>query len=156
MSYKYYRCASCFYSFKNDEEKQSIETPCPYCGDKFEKHDKELTIHGNAEDYYANGGHLYYSMALGRVVDNEGVEEKIMMEKGFIKESKLDKKKKTENYVDKWLEAEFQKEKEIARLTAIYNNAIAKGKTKEEAVALAFTAEDALSGKLEKLFIRGE
>jgi hypothetical protein len=156
MSYKYYRCASCYYCFKNDEEKESIDEPCPFCGDKFHKFDEELSLFRNAEDYYANGGHRYFSMALGRVVDNEGVEERLMAEKGFIKESKLDKKKKTENFVDKWLEAEFAKEKEIARLTAIYDKAVAEGKTKEEAVALAFTAEDALSGKLEKLFTRGE
>ena len=156
MSYTYYRCASCYYSFKNDEELKEINEPCPFCGDTFEKHDNELSIHGNAQDYYLNGGTRYYSMALGRVVDNEGEEERIMNSMGFIKESKLDKKRKTENFVDKWLEAEFAKEKEIRRLMKIYEDAMAEGKTQEEAVALAFTAEDALSGKLESLFTKGD
>lgn len=152
MSYTYYRCASCYYCFKNDEDKNEIKTPCPFCGDRFDKFDEELSIFRNAEDYYANGGHLFYSMALGRVVENEGEEEKIMNAMGFIRESKLDKKKGQKDFVDKWLEAEFEKEREIARLTEIYEKAIAEGKSKEEAIAEAFSAEDALSGRLDKLF----
>jgi hypothetical protein len=152
MSYTYYRCASCYYCFKNNEEKESITTPCPFCGDKFDKFDEELSIFRNAEDYYSNGGTRFYSMALGRVVDNEGEEEKIMASMGFIRETKLDKKKGQKDFIDKWLEAEFAKEKEIARLTNIYEKAIAEGKSKEEAIAEAFSAEDALSGKLNNLF----
>jgi len=77
-----------------------------------------------------------------------------MAERGFVKESKL-KQAQEDDWYEKWWKAQNEKEAEIRRLTDIYNKALEEGKTKEEAITLAFSAEDALSGKLDKLFRKG-
>jgi hypothetical protein len=91
-------------------------------------------------------------MALGRVVESEKVEEDIMRSRGFIKETELNRKHGRDDYFDHMQELLRIRELEIARLTKIYKDAVEEGKSPEEAIAMAYNTEDALSGKLEKLF----
>jgi hypothetical protein len=94
--------------------------------------------------YGANG---YYSKALGGFVDSPIAERNIMEARGFVNEADLPK-----NF---WEDKMQQKKDQVAeqdKYINAYQDKLAAGKTKEEAVAEVFTAEDAISGKLEKTF----
>ncbi len=147
----FYRCDSCLYSFKTEGETDDLRA-CPHCNGQFEKMDSEVSIFSNRDYHLASGRDGFYSMALGRVVESESVEEDIMRERGFVKESELNRKHNHDNYFEHMQNLLRMREIEIARLTKIYNDALAEGKSPEEAIALAYNTEDALSGKLEKLF----
>ena len=149
--YKFSRCISCYWAFKNNQEHELVAV-CPHCTGDMKRLDGEVSIHSNAEQYYCDGNTGFYSMALGRAVENEGEEEKILNAMGFVKESKLNRKRNDDNFVDNWLKAEMEREREAQRLIKIYKDALADGVPEEEAIALAFSAEDALSGKLEEIF----
>ena len=74
-----------------------------------------------------------------------------MENKGFVCEADLPK--------DRWDSAvETQKErvKEQDKNIETYTEALKSGKTKEEAVVEAFTAKDAVSGKLDKTWGKSE
>jgi len=94
--------------------------------------------------YGANG---YFSKALGVHVDSPQKEKKIMESKGFVCEADLPK--------DRWDDAVSAQKDRIEfqdKCIDTYTSALDNGKTKEEAVVEAFTAQDALSGKLDKAF----
>lgn len=94
--------------------------------------------------YGANG---YFSHALGKHVDSHRAEQKIMESRGFVCEADLPK--------DRWDDAVTRQKERVAiqdKCIETYTSALDSGKTKEEAVVEAFTAEDALSGKLDKAF----
>jgi len=146
----FYRCEHCYWSFTNSSE--SISEPCPHCNNKLLKLEGETTLEQNLYDYYAEGNTNFFSLALGRAVENAGVEEKIMAKKGFIKETKLDKKMGVDNYVDKWIDENTKKEKIIQERMAVYTAALTSGKSMEEAMLEAFPAEMAISGQLDYLF----
>jgi len=147
----FYRCNGCLYSFKTGEETDDLRS-CPHCDGQFEKMDGEVSIFSNRDYHIASGRDGFYSMALGRVVESETVEEEIMRERGFIKETELNRKHGRDDYFDHMQNLLRIRETEIARLTKIYNDALAEGKSPEDAVLLAYNTEDALSGKLERLF----
>jgi len=152
----FHRCETCYYAVKTGDDHKYKQFTCPYDGDVMLHHYvDEMSIFTNLEDWIAKGKKGYYSLALGRAVENKQEEEKIMKDRGFIKESDL-KQATADDWYDKWWEVENAKEEEIQRLMEIYNNALSEGKTKEEAIAEAFTAEDCLSGHLDNLFKRGE
>lgn len=148
----YHRCPQCLWTVKSATENFAKLVQCPYDQSVMENFDDEITIFSNLEYHISSARDGFYSLALGRIVDSEAKEEEIMRSRGFIKESELNRKHKTDNYVDHLLQLANIREKEIERLTNIYKQAIADGKTKEEAVALAYNTEDALSGQLDKLF----
>tara|TARA_R110002126_G_scaffold3131_2_gene17539 strand:+ start:615 stop:1076 length:462 start_codon:yes stop_codon:yes gene_type:complete len=149
----YHRCETCFYSVKTGDEYRQKQITCPYDEDTMLHHYvDDMSIFTNFEEFTSSDRPGYYSLALGRIVDSKGDEEEIMKERGFVKESELTAD--TEWY-EKWWKVENEREAEINRLTTIYNNALAEGMTAEEACTMAFTAEDAISGKLDKLFKKG-
>jgi hypothetical protein len=114
--------------------------------------DQEISIFTNLDFHLASGRDGYYSLALGRIVESEEREEEIMKERGFVKESVLNKNNNHDDYFDYMLSLLSLREKEINRLTNIYNKALADGLSEEEAMAMAYNTEDALSGNLDKLF----
>jgi hypothetical protein len=156
LNHIFHRCEKCFYAVKTSAEFVQKQIVCPYDGEDMHHHYVEnMSIFSNLAEWEESGREGYYSLALGRVVESKNEEEVIMEQRGFIKESKL-KKAQEKDWYDKWWKAQNAKEEEIARLTAIYHEGLAKGLTKEEAITKAFTAEDALSGKLDTLFKNGE
>jgi len=89
----------------------------------------------------------YFSGSLGRFVDNPAKERAIMEKKGFIAESDLPK-----NW---WSDKTNQQKEKIQKqdqLADQYLEKVKSGKTKEEAVAETWTAKDAVSGELDKIY----
>jgi len=151
MKFAYHRCPQCYWTVKTSSDFEKV-VECPYDHQSMTRFDRELSIFINREDHLKSGLPGFYSYALGRIVESEEREEEIMREKGFVRESKLNEKHGRRDYVDHTMSLAKAREDEIRRLTNIYKDALAEGKTEEEAVALAFSAEDALSGKLQQLF----
>lgn len=90
----------------------------------------------------------YFSASLGKYVTSRKEERKIMEDAGFVAMSDLGG--------DKWFEeASYNQrvklEKQQAK-TDQYQAALQSGKSKEEAVAETFTAKEAISGDLDKLY----
>ena len=152
MKVSYHRCPECFWTIKTSSDFEKVVT-CPYDTCTMTKFDDvKMSIFSNQEEHIAKGMPGYYSLALGRIVSSKYWEEKEMRKRGFVKESELVRKHGREDYVDYQMELAMAREEEIDRLTNIYKQALEEGKTQEEAVAIAFNTEDALSGKLQKLF----
>ena len=97
--------------------------------------------------YGANG---YFSKALGRYVDSPQQAQNILEKQGFVCEADLPKHR-WDDATEKHRDTIIQQETYIQT----YKDKLASGKSKEEAVAETFTAQDALSGKLEQTF-KGE
>ena len=95
----------------------------------------------------SHGVNGYFSKALGKYVDSQMAEKKIMEKKGFICEADL-----PQHYWDDLTEKSRNKKFAQEKLTRTYTSKLAEGKTKEEAVAETFTAEDAKSGVLDETF----
>lgn len=151
----FHRCEKCFYAVKTGDEYRQKQITCPYDGeDMLHHYNVDMSIFTNLEEFISSERPGWYSLALGRIVDSKQVEEDIMKSRGFVKESEL-KQNTSDDWYEKWWEAQNAKEEEIHRLTNIYKQALEEGKTKEEAITIAFSAEDALSGKLDKLFKKG-
>lgn len=89
----------------------------------------------------------YYSKALGRHISSRKEEQKIMESRGFVCEADLPKHT-WEEAEEKAMRSHIAQEEYVTT----YQNKLAAGKTKEEAVAETFTAQDALSGKLDATF----
>ena len=89
----------------------------------------------------------YYSKALGGYVDSPRAEEKIMNQRGYIRESDLGQ--------HGWSDAVEAKQAKMRRQEADVKQIeadIASGMDKGEAYAKTFSAERALSGDLDKLY----
>lgn len=94
--------------------------------------------------YGANG---YFSKSLGAYVDNKRVEEKLMRDRGFIRESDLGK-----NF---WNEETSKRKALIAEQDKIsdeYNGMLASGYSKEDAIAKTFSTERIMSGELDRIY----
>jgi hypothetical protein len=92
--------------------------------------------------YGANG---YFSKALGKHISSPIEENKIMESRGFVCEADLPK--------DRWdsaVETQKVRVSEQDKQIETYTSALKSGKTKEDAVVAAFTAKDAISGKLDQ------
>ena len=151
MNVVYHRCPQCFWTTKTSSDFEKV-VECPYDHQSMSRFDRELSIFTNQQDHIDSGAPGFYSLALGRIVESTSVEEEIMKSRGFVKESKLNERHNRDDYVDYQMQLAKHREEEINRLTNIYKDALAEGRTEEEAVALAFSTEDALSGKLQQLF----
>lgn len=90
----------------------------------------------------------YFSASLGRYVESQREERKIMEANGFIPLSDLG----GDQWWDDKVAKQTEKMKAQDELTKQYQTALQSGKSKEEAVAETFTAKDAVSGKLEKIY----
>lgn len=94
--------------------------------------------------YGANG---YYSKSLGAYVDNKKVEEKLMKDRGFIRENDLGK--------DFWSN-ETAKRKSLLveqdKISEEYNGMISSGYSKEDAIAKTFSTERIMSGELDRIY----
>lgn len=152
----FHRCPKCFYAVKTGDEYSTKQITCPYDEgeDMLHHYTETMSIFTNYEEFVQSDRPGYYSLALGRIVPSKQSEEDVMKKRGFVKESSL-KQAQDDDWYEKWWEAQNAKEAEINRLTTIYNKALEEGKTKEEAITMAFSAEDALSGHLDKLFKKG-
>lgn len=149
----YHRCPQCLWTVKSGSENFEKLVECPYDTSVMENfNDQEISIFTNLDLHLSSGRDGYYSLALGRIVESEEREEEIMRERGFVKESVLNKNNNHDDYFDHMLQLLSLREREIKRLTNIYNKALEDGLSEEEAIALAYNTEDALSGNLDKLF----
>ena len=102
----------------------------------------------NTSRYGVNG---YFSKALGKHVESPQTEQKIMESRGFVCEADLPK--------DRWdtaVETQKRRVAEQDKNIETYTEALKSGKTKEEAVVEAFTARDAVSGKLDETWGKNE
>mgnify|MGYP003111034405 CR=1 FL=1 len=149
-----YRCCDCN---KVHEEILSINDPEPVecgvdttdygCGGSIYRLMFAPSAHTSWNTTGRYGADGYYSKALGTHVDSPHKEKKIMESRGFVCEADLPKHR-----WDDAVEAQKQRVEFQDKCIDTYTTALDNGKTKEEAVVEAFTAEDALSGKLEKAF----
>lgn len=103
--------------------------------------------HSTWDSTGSHGVNGYYSKALGKHVDSHMAEKRIMEKKGFVCEADL-----PSHYWDDLTEKSRKKKFAQEKLTQTYTSKLAEGKTKEEAVAETFTAEDAKSGVLDETF----
>ena len=95
----------------------------------------------------SHGVNGYFSAALGKHVDSKAAEKKIMEKKGFVCEAGL-----PQHYWEDLTEKSKEKKFAQSKLVDTYKEKLDAGKTKEEAVAETFTAQDAISGKLDETF----
>jgi len=90
----------------------------------------------------------YFSASLGRYVKSRKEEGQIMEKAGFVPLSDLGG--------DKWYDDAVNKQKEkVAQQDALeskYQSLVASGKSKEDAVMETWTAKDAVSGNLDKIY----
>ena len=90
----------------------------------------------------------YFSASLGRYVSSRKEEGKIMEKAGFVAMSDLGG--------DQWFEEQSYKQcvklEAQQKKTDQYQAALQSGKSKEEAVSETFTAKEAISGELDKIY----
>ena len=101
-------------------------------------------INANTAQWGVNG---YYSKALGGYCDSPHAEEKIMNQRGFIRESDLGHKGWDDAVAAK-TERMIAKEKDVRQIETDIKGGMDKG----EAYAKTFSAERALSGDLDNLY----
>jgi putative FmdB family regulatory protein len=102
-------------------------------------------LYGDQTGKYGASG--YYSKSLGGYVDNKRVEEKLMKDRGFIREADLGK--------DFW-EKETSKRKSLIKeqdlLSDEYSGLLKDGFSKEDAIAKTFSTERIMSGELDRIY----
>ena len=150
-----YRCQVCsreheelimFQDFENDNFPQvcGADTYEQGCGGDLYRVMYAPPKHGSWNTTGKYGADGYFSKALGKHVSSPQKEKKIMESRGFVCEADLPK--------DRWdtaVETQKRRVAEQDKNIETYTSALKSGKTKEEAVVEAFTAKDAVSGKLD-------
>jgi len=89
----------------------------------------------------------YFSASLGKMCNGKRDEERQMKAKGFIPESSL-----PQNYWEDEAARRKEKEKKVQDYTTRYTDALAAGKTKEEAVSETFTSSECLDGTVSEVY----
>lgn len=128
-----------------DPEVCGMDTIDSGCGGKLYRMIRAPRAHSSWNTTGRHGVNGYYSKALGRHVESRQKEQKIMESRGFVCEADLSK--------DRWDTAVETQKRRVAnqdKNIETYTEALKSGKTKEEAVCAAFTASDAVSGKLDE------
>lgn len=154
MPYYTYRCHRCYteddYWFDLMEVTIALtKPPCSHCN-LSDKQDRVLSVPTSHSSWHSTGKYGvngYFSPALGRYVDSPAKAQKELEAKGFVNEADLPKY----HAEDKW-EAQKERVGEQNKLEDKYRSLVKSGKTKEEAVVETWTAEDALSGKLDQIY----
>lgn len=169
--YKYH-CNNCgadaeaFLQLKYNKETQDTYMPeVEYCGDPewldedwnhspgcgsrniFQRINNSFGISGESTGTGCDA-RGYFSASLGKYVSSRKEEGKIMEAKGFIPMSDLGG--------DAWFEEQSYKQRVKLEAqqakTDQYQSALQSGKSKEEAVSQTFSAAEAVSGELDKIY----
>jgi putative FmdB family regulatory protein len=149
-----YRCEEC----RKDRDKilsykrmKTEPQTCTVCGSTLRKlvdmpaKTKTLWNDGWTEGLSGNG---YFSQALGKQVPNRRYEDKVMNQKGFVRESDLGK-----NWIEEKSNALMEQDKLQQKLTDEYSQSVTyhKGDT-TAAQQEVFSAKRCLDGTLDKAF----
>ncbi len=128
-----------------DPQVCGMDTPNSGCGGELYRLLRAPRAHSSWNTTGRYGVNGYFSKALGRHVESPQKEQKIMEARGFVCEADLPK--------DRWdtaVETQKRRVENQDKNIETYTEALKSGKTKEEAVCAAFTASDAVSGKLDE------
>ena len=142
-----------FRDYENDNIPQvcGADTYEQGCGGDLYRVLRAPGTHSSWDGTGKHGVNGFYSKALGKHVANKHTEQKIMEGRGFVWEADLPK--------DRWdtaVETQKRRVSEQDKHIETYTEALKSGKTKEEAVVEAFTAADAVSGKLDNTWGKSE
>lgn len=154
MPYYTYRCHRCYteddYWFDIMEVAVALtKPPCSHCN-LSDKQDRILAVplaHSSWHSTGKYGASGYFSPALGKHVSSPAEAQRQLEAKGFVNEADLPK-----YHAEDKMDAHKHRLVEQQKLEDKYSSLVKSGMTKEDAVVETWTAQDALSGKLDQIY----
>lgn len=154
MPYYTYRCHRCYteddYWFDIMEVAVALtKPPCSHCN-MSDQQARILAVPQSHSSWHSTGRYGasgYFSPALGKHVSSPAEAQRQLEAKGFVNEADLPK-----YHAEDKMDAHRHRLAEQQKLEDKYSSLVKSGIKKEDAVAQTWTAQDALSGKLDEIY----